>query len=217
MKTLTSLTSILLFLIISFGCQLNSSETSPKPATLKAELNSDKAATTEESYPYGEIFSLATIEAELLAIEMGFVPEIGVEDRLELLNYYLELAHSGVFMVVSQYNPIRRPVLPMPICPPKPKHNCRVPKTFISEFSLTVYTENPDIVSSQITTAEGTLAEMSTLEFDEKFNMATVRYNEINPDLKNLESEVSLTTGIPINGDLEEVTIAMEVMADAFL
>ncbi len=216
MKTLISFTSILLFLIIIFGCQLNSSETSPEPATLKAELNYDQAATAEESYPYGEIFSLATIEAELLAIEIGFVPEIGVEDRLELLNYYSELAHSGIFMVVSRYNPIKRP-LPMPICPPKPKHNCRVPKTFISEFSLTVYTENPDVISSQITTAEGTLAEISTLEFDEKFNKATVRYNEINPDLKNLESEVSITTGIPNNDDLEEVTIAMEVMADAFL
>lgn len=212
-KMYVNVSGLVLSCLILLGCQLNSEEVivAEKEAGADVKKIPDKEATI---YPYGEVYSRETIEAELQAIEKGYEPPAGVEERIELLEQYRSMMEDELLFVVSQFFPIK---LPRPICPPRPVRDCRAePETVnLTYFSLTVFCEDPDIIEASITTEEGVYAELAETSFNGK--EATLRFEVVQPELSELESLLFVKTGILIEGELRETVINMQVYQGIFM
>lgn len=172
----------------------------------------DKAKANEGYYPNSdisstvEIYSLASLELELEAIGKGYVPPEGVEERLALIDLYIEYAKEGLFVV----NPIR-PV-PMPVCPPKPRRDCVGIAGGLEYLTLKVFCERPAVVSSEIYTSKGLLAVAADVEFDNKYKQASITYEVVNPELTRLPSVIEVTT----YALGEELGVQAQVAGDIF-
>ncbi len=215
MKKLLLILAYSFTIIFIAGCELNSNEIETQLFKSEDVRKTSKAGVEETSY-YGEIFNHQTIQAEFDAIGGGFEPEIGVEERATLLNYYEELADDEMYLVMSTLVPIFPIDMPFPPCPPDPRRDCRIPHIDLSSFTLSVFCQNPEMVSSSITTEEGILAELNGVEYDEQYQMALITYNLVNADLTHLSSSVNITTGVVMDGKEQEVVIEMPVVGEIF-
>jgi len=91
-----------------------------------------------------------------------------------------------------------------------------MPKVDIVSFTLSVFCQNPKLISSSIITEEGTLAKLTNVEYDAEHQMALMSYDLVNPDLSGLPSTVHTTTSVVIEGEEQEVVIEMPVAGEIF-
>ncbi|TRX59373.1 hypothetical protein FNH22_09400 [Fulvivirga sp. M361] len=136
-----------------FGCQLEGDQIFEKNRLKTDYLNGEELSQTSEEapYPFGEMYSIETIKEEIRAIEKGFVPDIGVEERLQILEEHMEFAELKLFLVVTRS--LLRPKLRKPICPPRPRGDCRNDRDMIDldQFEMVLFSnEMPENIEGII-------------------------------------------------------------------
>lgn len=220
MKEIYSLLSFLMMGLIMASCELNSNQTLTEQLALKGPASYGEEAgdvCPEPVRAFAEIFSDMTIAAELNAIEEGYIPEIGVEERLELLSYYEHLHSEEKSMVLFRGRPIRpgKP-RPKPACPPMIISDCVYCGAPLASLTLEVYSDQPDMISSEIITEYGLLAALASTEYNEQFKTAYLTYEVVNPDLKAFVSQVIVTNGVAEGDEIVEITMEMTLAAGIF-
>jgi len=188
----------LLFIVPLVGCELGVAvDESTKGENVK--LEETKYNLEQEGYKVAEIFSHKTAKAEFEAIENGYKPEIGVEKRSEILKHYLNWSEQDIHIAVGFVMPIDD--LPKPVCPPRPRGDCKYPRILLDQLRLLVYCENPKAIDAAIETKGGVLAELSDVQFDEEFNEAVLSFEVVNPKLLGMPAKISVRTIATIDGE----------------
>lgn len=202
------------------GCELTSVDYSfnqPSPLLDDYNFNHDFSDYNfnfdQEEVTIGEIYSNNSIVAEYQLIEEGFIPEEGVEERLEILGATEEFAGFDSYFI------IRPPIIrfPTPVCPPK-NTDCKgndKPIT-LSDLSLSFYSEHPDAIDAVIETEEGTYAVLAGIEYNEEFKKATIQFEVVNPELAALPTYMFVNTIIKLNGEYVEEQLQAEIVEDTF-
>ncbi|WP_185152559.1 hypothetical protein, partial [Fulvivirga aurantia] len=168
----------------------------------------------QEVYTIAEVFSAETAEAELKAISEGFEPEIGVEKRVSILENYMQWSEEEMYIGVAPVRPIGP--MPKPVCPPRPRNDCKYPRIITQKLELLVYCEIPDMINASIETKEGTMAVIGNIEYNEKYNEAVISFEVINEDLLHHEAMVYVTTGIFSDGEPKELQVKAAVAEGIF-